>query len=122
MVGLAVVIVNQGAGNLTSKLARCGVARGAALTVAGIAGMAVAYLLVWTVLRDPDMTDKLMNVSAPPPTAVVGNRIAVIAAIVAALGAWTATVASRRVVPVLRVVLASAPLVPMTLFTLVLAF
>ena len=96
--------------------------RAAMLSLTAIAAMAAAYLLVWTVLRDPDMTDKLMNGVAPPGTDVAGNRTAVVAGILAALGAWTAATASRRVIPVLLVMLASVPFAPMTLFTLALAF
>jgi len=97
-------------------------ARALTLSLIGLAAMAIAYLLMFTVLRDPDMTDKLMNGVAPPGTDVAGNRTAVIAGILAALGGWTAAIASRRVIPILLVLLASVPLAPMTLFTLVLAF
>lgn len=96
--------------------------RAVTLSLASLAAMAIAYLLIWVVLRDPDMTDKLMNGIAPPGTAVVGNRVAVIGGIIAALGAWTAAVASRRVIPVLLVMLATVPFAPMTLFTLALVF
>ena len=96
--------------------------RAVLLSITALAAMAIAYLLIWAVLRDPDMTDKLMNGIAPPGTAVVGNRVAVIGGIIAALGAWTAAITSRRVIPVLLVVLASVPFAPRTLFTLALAF
>lgn len=96
--------------------------RAVMLSLASLAAMAIAYLLIWVVLGDPDMTDKLMTGIAPPGTAVVGNRVAVIGGIIAALGAWTAAVASRRVIPVLLVMLATVPFAPMTLFTLALAF
>lgn len=92
------------------------------LALVAVAAMAFAFLPLWTVLSDPDMTDKLMNGVAPPGTAVIGNRVAAILAILAALGAWAAAVASRRVTPVLLVLLASVPFVPLALFTVALAF
>lgn len=96
--------------------------RAVTLSLTAVAALPVAYLLVYAVLRDPDMADKLMNGVAPPGTAVLGHRFAVIAAVIAALVAWTAAVASRRAVPVLLVMLASVPLAPMTLFAMALAF
>lgn len=96
--------------------------RAVLLSITAVAAMVIAYLLVFTVLRDPDMTDTLMNGAAPPGTDITGNRATVIGGILAALGAWTAAVASRRVIPVLLVLLASVPFAPMTLFTLALAF
>ncbi|MCF6390169.1 hypothetical protein L2K20_24610 [Mycobacterium sp. MBM] len=71
-------------------------ARAVTLSVTAIAAMTIAYLLMFTVLRDPNVTDKLMNGVAPPGTDVTGNRTAVIAGILAALGGWTAAIASRR--------------------------
>ena len=90
------------------------------LSLAAPAAMAFAYLLVWAVLRDPHMTDKMMNGVAPPETVAIGNRVAVGTAILSALGGFTAALASRRVIPVLLVMIAAVPLTPMTLFTLAL--
>lgn len=96
--------------------------RAVLMSVTAIAAMVIAYLLVFTVLGDPDMTDTLMNGVAPPGTDVVGNRATVVSGIVAAVGAWTAAIASRRVIPIALVLMASVPFGPMMLFTLALAF
>lgn len=92
------------------------------LSITAVAAVVIAYLLVFTVLRDPDMTDKLMNGVAPPGTDVAGTRAAAVGGIAAILGSWTAAVASRRIIPILLVLLASVPFAPMALFTLALAF
>lgn len=84
--------------------------------------MVFAYLSMWAVLSDPDMADKLTSGVTPPGTAVVGNRVAAVSAVLAALGAWIAAAASRRLLPVLVVLLAWVPFVPLALFTVVLAF
>lgn len=92
------------------------------LSISAIAAVIIAYLFVFTVLRDPDMTAKLMDGVAPPGTDVLGNRVAVVGGIITVFGAWTAAVASRRAVPIVLVLLASVPFAPIALFTLVLAF
>lgn len=84
--------------------------------------MALAYLMVFVVLRDPGMTDKLMNGAAPAGTDVAGLRVAAVGGVLAALGGWVAAIASRRVIPVLLVMLASMPLAPVGVFALALAF
>lgn len=97
-------------------------ARALTLSLISFSAMAVSYLMIYAVLSDPDMTDKLMNGVAPPGTAVIGNQFAVITAVIAALAGWGTAVASRRVIPVLLVILATVPLVPIGMFTFVLAF
>lgn len=94
--------------------------RAVMLSLVAPAAMAFAYLLVWAVLSDPHMTDKMMNGVVPPGTVAIGNRVAVGTAILAALGGCTAALASQRILPVLLVMIAAVPLTPMTLFTLAL--
>lgn len=96
--------------------------RAVLLSITAVAAMVIAYLLMFTVLSDPDMTDKLMNGSVAPGTDESGNRAAVVLGIGAALGGWCAAAASRRFIPVALMLLASMPLAPMSLFTLALAF
>ena len=97
-------------------------ARATRLSLPALAAMAVAYLLIWIVFSDPDVADTLMNGTPPPGTAVVGNRFAVVAGVLAALGSWIAAVASRRVIPVLLVIVATMPFAPVTLFTAAIVF
>lgn len=92
------------------------------LSFIGIAAMVVAYLLVLAVLSDTDMASKFENGIAPPGTDVLGNRIAAVGGVVAAGCAWVAAVAGRMVVPIVLVLIASAPLALLSLVTLQLAF
>lgn len=96
--------------------------RTAMLSIAAVSAVIVGYLLVFTVLRDPNMTDKLMNGVAPAGTDVAGTRAAAAGGFIAVLGGWAAAVATRRVIPILLVLLASVPFTPLALFALALAF
>lgn len=92
------------------------------LSLTAMVAMTLAYLLVFIVLRDPGMTDKLMNGTAPAGTDVTGMRVAAVGGALAALGGWVAAVASRRLIPVMLMVLTSIPLAPVGVFALALAF
>ena len=96
--------------------------RAVILPITAMAAVVIAYLLVFAVLRDPAMTDKLMNGAVPLGADVIGNRLVVVGGIGAAVSGWIAAVASRRIVPVVLVLLASVPFVPVALFALILAF
>lgn len=88
----------------------------------GLAAIVVAYALILAVLSDPDMAHKLTYGVPPPGTAVIRNQIAVIAAVLAALGGWAAVIATRRAIPMLLMLLPTVPFVPIALFTFVVAF
>lgn len=92
------------------------------LSLTAMIAMALAYLLMFIVLRDPGMTDKLMNGTAPAGTDIAGMRLAAVGGVLAALGGWVAAVASRKLIPVMLMVLASIPLAPVGVFVLALAF
>ncbi|WP_141864094.1 hypothetical protein [Arthrobacter sp. SLBN-53] len=92
------------------------------LSLTAVVAMGLAYLLIFIVLRDPGMTDKLMNGATPAGTDVGGIRVTAVGAVLAALGAWVAAVASRNLIPVILVMLASMPLAPLGVFVLALAF
>ncbi|MEN4464245.1 hypothetical protein ABFV47_25085 [Mycolicibacterium fortuitum] len=96
--------------------------RGVMLSVAALAAMVIAYLLVSTVLTDTDMASRFENGVAPPGTDIAGLRTVAVSSIVAASGAWVAAVASRRAVPVVLMFIASVPFAPLALFALGLAF
>lgn len=96
--------------------------RGAMLSIIALAAMAIAYLLAFTVLIDTDMASKFENGVAPPGTDVAGIRTAAVTSIVAALSSWVAAIASRKPIPVVLVLIASAPFAPLSLITLGLAF
>jgi hypothetical protein len=96
--------------------------RGALLSITAAAAMVVAYLLAFTVLTDPDMASRFENGVAPPGTAVVGIRTAAVASVVAATGAWVAAIASRKAIPIVLVLMATAPFALLSLVTLGLAF
>ncbi|QIV79500.1 hypothetical protein [Mycolicibacterium frederiksbergense] len=96
--------------------------RAAMLSIAAVSAMIIGYLLVFTVLRDPNMTDKLMNGAAPPGTDVAGIRASAVGGFIAVLGGWAAAVGTRRVIPILLALLASVPFAPLALFALALAF
>lgn len=93
-----------------------------ALSIIGVVAMAAAYLLAFIVLSDTDMASKFENGVAPPGANVAGLRAAAVASIVAALGAWVAVVTGGKTIPIVLVVIASAPFALMSLFTLELAF
>ena len=84
--------------------------------------MAVAYLLAFAVLSDTDMASKFENGVAPSGADVSGMRAAAAGSIVAAGGAWVTVVAGRRIVPIVLVLIASAPFAVLSLFTMQLAF
>lgn len=92
------------------------------LSITAFAAMIIAYLLGLTVLDDTDMASKFENGVAPAGTDIGGVRTAAAGSVVAALGAWAAAIASRRVIPALLVLLISVPFVLMSLVTLQLAF
>lgn len=94
----------------------------APLSLVGIVAMVVAYLLMFSVLSDTDMASKFENGVAPPGTDVMGNRIAAVGGIVAGGCAWVAAVAGRMVLPIVLVVIASAPFALLSLVALQLAF
>lgn len=96
--------------------------RGAMLSIIALAAMAIAYLLAFTVLTDTDMASKFENGIAPPGTDIAGIRIAAATSIVAATSAWVAAIASRKPIPVVLVLIASAPFAPLSLIALGLAF
>lgn len=96
--------------------------RGVMLSTAALAAMVIAYLLAFTVLSDPDLASRFENAVAPPGTDFAGNRTAAATSIVAAAGAWVAAFASRKVVPVVLVFIASVPFAPLGLFALGLVF
>lgn len=96
--------------------------RAVLLSITALAAMAIAYLLGLTVLGDTGMASKFENGVAPPGTDIGGLRTAAAGSIVAAMSAWAAALTSRRVIPVLLVLLASVPFAPLTMFTLQLAF
>lgn len=88
----------------------------------GIVAMVIAYVLAFTVLSDTDMASKFENGVAPPGTDVAGLRVAAVGSIVAAAGAWVSVVAGRAIIPIVLVLVASAPFALLSLFTLQLAF
>lgn len=92
------------------------------LSVTALAAMIIAYLLGLTVLGDTDMASKFENGVAPAGADIGGLRAAAAGSVVAALGAWAAAIISRRVIPVLLVLLISVPFVLMSLVALQLAF
>lgn len=94
----------------------------AMLSITAVCAVIIGYLLVFTVLGDPNMTDKLMNGEAPPRTDVAGTRAAAAGGLIATLDGWAAAVATRRVIPILFMLLASIPFAPLVLFALALAF
>lgn len=96
--------------------------RAVLLSIAAFAAMIIAYLLGLTVLGDTDMASKFENGVAPAGTDIGGLRIAAAGSVFAALGAWVAAITSRRVIPVLLILLISVPFVLMSLVTLQLAF
>lgn len=92
------------------------------LSVTAFAALVIAYLLGLTVLTDTDMASKFENGVAPLGTDIAGLRTAAGASIVAAVCAWASAIASRMVIPILLVLLASGPLVLLSVVTLQLAF
>lgn len=94
----------------------------AVLSVTAFAALVIAYLLGLTVLTDTGMASKFENAVAPAGTDISGLRTAAGASIVAVVCAWASAIASRRIIPFLLVLLASVPLVPLSLVTLQLAF
>lgn len=94
----------------------------ALLSVTAFAALVIAYLLGLTVLTDTDMASKFENGIAPAGTDIGGLRTAAGASITAAVCAWASAIASRRVLPVLLVLLASVPFVLLSLVTLQLVF
>jgi hypothetical protein len=96
--------------------------RAVLLSITAIAAMVIAYLLGLTVLGDTDMASKFENGVAPPGTDIGGLRTAAAGSIVAAGCAWTAAITSRRVIPILLVLLISVPFALLSLVTLQLAF
>lgn len=92
------------------------------LSVTAFAAMIIAYLLGLAVLGDTDLASKFENGVAPVGTDIGGLRTAAAGSVVAALGAWAAAIASRRVISVLLVLVISVPFVLMSLVTLQLAF
>lgn len=64
--------------------------RAVLLSIAACGAMVVAYLLAFSVLTDTDLASHFENGVAPAGTDLAGNRVAAVASIVAALGAWTA--------------------------------
>lgn len=96
--------------------------RNAPLSLIGIVAMVVAYLLVFAVLSDTNMASKFENGFAPPGTDVLGNRIAAVGGVVAAGCAWVAAAAGRMVIPIILVLMASAPFALLSFVTLQLAF
>ena len=96
--------------------------RNALLSIAGIMAMAVAYLPAFTVLSDTGLASKFENGVAPPGTDVAGFRVTAAASVVAAGGAWVAVIAGRSVIPIVLVLIASAPFALLSIATLLLAF
>ena len=92
------------------------------LSITAFAAMVIAYLLGLAVLMDTNMASKFENGVAPSGTDMGGLRTAAGASIVAAVGAWASAIASRRVIPILLVLLTSVPLALLSLVTLQLAF
>ncbi|MGE2837142.1 hypothetical protein [Mycobacterium sp. SMC-4] len=92
------------------------------LSIAGLAGMFVAYLLALTVLMDTNMASKFENGVAPTGTDVAGVQTTVILSIVAAGGAVVASLASGKTVVAVLAVLAFVPFGLLSLITLGLAF
>lgn len=95
--------------------------RNPALSMIGIVAMVVAYMLAFTVLSDTDLASKFENGVTPPGTDVAGLRAAAVGSIVAAAGAWIAVIASRMTVPIVLVLIVSAPFALLSLVTLQLA-
>ncbi|MGV0837120.1 hypothetical protein [Mycolicibacterium thermoresistibile] len=96
--------------------------RAALLSITAGAAMVVAYLLTFSVLTDTNLAARFANGVAPGGTDLAGNRVAVVAGIVAALGAWTAAGASRKVGAVVTVLVASVPFALLSLIAVALAF
>ncbi|MBU8820428.1 hypothetical protein KL864_31630 [Mycolicibacterium goodii] len=96
--------------------------RNPALSMIGIVAMFMAYVLAFTVLSDTDMASKCENGVAPPGTDVASLRVTAVASVLAAAGAWVSVIAGRAVIPIMLVLIASAPFALVSLFTLQLAF
>ncbi|MEW2478343.1 hypothetical protein AB0876_02015 [Mycobacterium sp. NPDC049093] len=96
--------------------------RNPGLSAIGIMAMVIAYVLAFTVLSDTDMASKFENGVAPPGTDVAGLRGAAVGSIVVVVGAWVSVVAGRAIIPIVLVLVASAPFALLSLFTLQLAF
>lgn len=96
--------------------------RAVLLSVTAFAAMIIAYLLGLTVLGDTDMASKFENGVTPEGTDTGGLRTAAGGSVVAALGAWAAAITSRRVLPILLVLVISVPFALLSLVTLQLAF
>lgn len=93
-----------------------------ALSMIGIVAMVIAYVLAFTVLSDTNMASKFENGVVPPGADVAGVRAAAVGSIVAALGAWVSVVTGRAIIPIVLVLVASAPFALLSLFTLQLAW
>ncbi len=96
--------------------------RAVLLSVTAAAAMCIAYLLGFVVLGDSDMASKFENGVAPPGTDIGGIRAAAAGSVVAALGAWVSVIASRRIIPILLMLLTSVPFALLSLVTVQLAF
>lgn len=96
--------------------------RRAILSIAAIAAMFVAYLPAFTVLTDTDMASRFENGVPPPGSDLAGIRAAAVASVAAALGSWTAAVASRATGVSVAVLVATAPFALLSLVTFGLAF
>lgn len=88
----------------------------------GFVAMVIAYLLAFTVLSDTGLASKFENGVAPPGTDVMGLRVTAVASVLAAVGAWASVIAGRAVIPIVLVLIASAPFGLLSLVTLLLVF
>lgn len=92
------------------------------LSITGIAGMLIAYLLALTVLTDSGIASRFENGVAPPGFDIVGLRTTVVLSILSAVGAGVASRASGNVFVSALVLMAFVPFVLLSLAALAVAF